>query len=58
MKRPTKRKGRLNPNEYAKRRKKAVVGCVIARVKTAPRIAPTQGLHPTANAAPKTKEVR
>ena len=58
MNRPTRRKGIPRPREYDKSKKNALVGCVIAKVKIAPRIAPTQGVQPTAKAAPKTKEVR
>ena len=35
-----------------------VAGCVAARVSTAPNTAPTHGLHPTANEAPNTNDVR
>ena len=57
MKRPAKRKGTLKPKEYDNRRKKEVAGLTAARVRIAPRIAPTHGLRPAANVAPKTKEV-
>ena len=55
---PTSRKGMPSPREYANIRKKALVGWVIARVRIAPKMAPTQGVQPTANAAPNIKEVR
>ena len=55
---PTNRKGIPKPNEYANIRKNAVPGWVTAKLRTAPRTAPTQGVQPTANAAPKMKEVR
>ena len=57
MNSPTSKKGIPNPSVYEKSRKKAVEGLVTASVNTAPKTAPTQGVHPTANAAPKTNEV-
>ncbi len=55
---PTIRKGMPNPNEYDTINGNADAGLVTANVKIAPKIAPTQGVQPTAKALPKTNEVR
>lgn len=54
---PTIKNGIPIPSVYARRRKNALAGEVEARTRIAPSAAPTQGLHPTAKAAPNTKEV-
>ena len=55
---PKSRNGNPKPNEYANNKRKDNAGCAIARAKTPPKITPTQGVHPTAKAAPKINEVR
>ena len=54
---PTSKKGKPNPREYVSSNKKLIPGLETAKANTDPKTAPTQGVHPTANAAPKTKEV-
>ncbi len=54
---PVIRNGIPRPNEYAKRRLYAVPGCVAARVKVLPKIGPTHGVQPAANAIPNTNDV-
>ncbi len=54
---PVIRKGIPKPSEYAKSRLYAVPGFVAANVKVLPRIGPTQGVHPAANAIPNTNDV-
>ena len=55
---PTIKNGEASPKEYEKSKTKAEPGAVAAKPKIAPRTAPTQGVHPTAKAAPKTKAVK
>ena len=57
MNKPVNKKGIPNPREYENNKRNAVDGCVTAKANTAPRTAPTQGVHPTAKAAPKKNEV-
>lgn len=54
---PTTRNGAPRPIEYARSKVNAAPGCVAASPNTAPKAAPTQGVHPAAKAAPKRKEV-
>ena len=58
VKRPTRRNGIPKPKVYAKRRRNALDDDVVASAKIAPRAADTHGVHPTANAAPNTNEVK
>ena len=44
------------PIEYESRRLKAIPGVIVANVRIAPRIGPTHGVHPAANARPKINE--
>ena len=53
---PIKINGIPRPNEYANKRLNAREGVVAARVRIVPRMGPTQGVHPAANASPKTKD--
>ena len=46
-----------SPNEYESIKKNAVCGWITAKVKIAPKMAPTHGVQPTPKAAPNTKEV-
>ena len=55
---PVIKNGIPKPREYAKRRLYAVPGFVAAKVKVLPKIGPTQGVHPAANAIPNTNDVR
>ena len=54
---PVIRNGTPNPNEYASNELYAAPGDVAANVNILPRIGPTQGVQPAANAAPNTNEV-
>ena len=54
---PVIRNGMPNPNEYASSELYAAPGAVAASVNILPKIGPTQGVHPAANAAPKTNDV-
>ena len=58
VKAPTIKNGIPSPSPYVNNRAKALLGVVNAKVKIAPSIAPTQGVHPTANVAPKINEVK
>src|SRR5208337_944115 len=55
---PVMMNGRPRPREYARRRLNVSAGWVAARPMIAPRAAPTQGVHPAANATPNRKDVR
>lgn len=50
---PIKTNGIPNPNEYASSKLNEMDGVVAARVSIVPRIGPTHGVHPAANAKPK-----
>ena len=54
---PVIRNGTPNPNEYANNELQAGAGWLAARAKVLPKIGPTHGVHPAANAAPNTKDV-
>ena len=54
---PTNKNGSPNPSEYVNNKIKLKPGLDIANAKTDPNTAPTQGVHPTANAAPNTNDV-
>ena len=45
-----------NPNEYARSKLNEIDGVVAAKVRIVPRIGPTHGVHPAANANPNTKD--
>ena len=49
---PINMKGMPNPKEYANRRLNESAGDEAARVRIVPKIGPTQGVHPAANANP------
>ena len=53
---PIKTKGIPKPSEYTSKRLNATDGVVAASVSMVPRIGPTHGVHPAANANPKTNE--
>ena len=55
---PVIKNGMPKPNEYAKSRLYAVPGFVAAKVKVLPKMGPTHGVQPAANAIPNTKDVR
>ena len=48
--------GMPNPKEYARSKLNEMLGDVAASVKIAPKIGPTHGVHPPANARPKTND--
>jgi hypothetical protein len=54
---PVIKKGIPSPMAYASSELYAAPGAVAAKVNVLPKIGPTQGVHPAANAAPKTKDV-
>ena len=53
---PIRINGIPNPNEYASNKLKAMLGVVDAKVRMVPKIGPTQGVQPAANAKPNTKD--
>jgi len=53
---PIRISGIPNPNEYASNKLKAILGVVDAKVRMVPKIGPTQGVQPAANAKPNTKD--
>ena len=53
---PIRINGIPNPNEYASNRLKAIAGVVAAKVRMVPKIGPTHGVQPAANAKPNTKD--
>lgn len=55
---PVTKNGTPKPKEYARSELYAAPGEVAASVSVLPSIGPTHGVHPDANAAPNTKEVR
>lgn len=57
VKNPTNKNGMPRPIAYDNNNMNADPGCETARANTLPSIAPTHGLHPTANAAPNTNDV-
>jgi len=54
---PTSKNGIPNPSAYDINKTNPKLGFVTAKANTLPRIALTQGVHPTANAAPNTNDV-
>ncbi len=54
---PISTNGIPSPNEYASKRLKETDGVVAAKVSMVPNIGPTHGVHPTANASPKTNDI-
>jgi hypothetical protein len=55
---PVNKKGMPRPIEYENSSPKAMPGDANARVSMLPNTAPTHGVHPAANAIPKTNDVR
>ena len=55
---PVIKNGTPSPSEYAIRELYAAPGEVAASVSVVPSIGPTHGVHPDANAAPNTNDVR
>lgn len=54
---PINTNGIPRPNEYASNKLNEIEGVVAAKVSIVPSIGPTQGVHPTANANPNTKDI-
>ncbi len=54
---PISTNGIPRPNEYASSKLNEIEGVVAAKVSIVPSIGPTQGVHPTANANPNTKDI-
>ena len=54
---PIKINGIPRPSEYASSKLNEIEGVVAAKVSIVPSIGPTQGVHPTANASPNTKDI-
>ena len=50
-------KGIPNPKEYARSKLNEIEGVVAANVRMEPRIGPTHGVHPAANAKPNTNDI-